>query len=214
MADLARKAQRLGSRPALLLIDMINAFTDPMSPLGSESDSVVSACAQLLAAFRRHQLPVCFTTVVYSDAQQARVFRDRLPALDVLQAGSDAVAVDRRLAPAPGELLLEKHYASAFFATDLASWLRSQSVDSLVVVGLTTSGCVRATVIDGLQHDYPVWVPEEAVGDRNLDAHRANLHDMHAKYAEVVSLSDTLEALMALTPPNAGGAATMHGESP
>ena len=91
-----------------------------------------------------------------------------------------------------------KQFASAFFGTDLAEWLRAEQADSLIVCGLTTSGCVRATVVDGLQHNFPVWVPEESVGDRNADAHRANLHDMHAKYAEVVTLAETLGHIEAL----------------
>lgn len=195
MADLARQSQPLGLRPALLLVDMVEAFTDPASPLGSPCDGVVAACAQLLGAFRRQQLPVCFTTVIYDSPEQAGVFRARLPALNMLVRGSKAVSVDHRLAPDPSELLLEKRYASAFFDTGLAAWLDDKAVDSLVVAGLTTSGCVRATVIDGLQHDFSVWVPREAVGDRNDSAHAANLHDMHAKYAEVVSLADTLAAV-------------------
>ena len=195
MADLARQSQALGARPALVLIDMINAFTDAQGPLGSPSDAVVDACAQLQRAFRGQGLPVCYTTVVYSDVAQASVFRSRLPALNILEQGSVEVAVDARLRPVFDEPVFEKHYASAFFGTDLANWLDSQGVDSLVIVGLTTSGCVRASVVDGLQHGYVVWVPEEAVGDRNAQAHAANLHDMHAKYAEVVSLTDTLAAV-------------------
>ena len=190
MADLERQAQPLGSRPAFVLIDMINAFTDPESPLGSESEAVVSACAEALALFRRRQLPVAFTTVVYDDPSQARVFRARIPALNMLSRGSEAVEVDQRLAPVAGEALIEKHFASGFFQTELDAWLREQGCDSLVIGGLTTSGCVRATVVDGLQCGYPVWVVREAVGDRNLDAHRANLHDMHAKYADVVSIAE------------------------
>jgi nicotinamidase-related amidase len=197
MADLDRQPQRLGRRPALLLVDTIEAFTDPGSPLGSESDAVVEACRRLLDAFRGRGLPVCFTTVVYDSPAQAPVFRARLPALNMLERGSDAVAVDARLLPVDGELVLEKRYASAFFDTVLADWLREQGVDSLVATGLTTSGCVRATVVDALQHDYCVWVPREAVGDRNAYAHAANLHDMHAKYAEVVGLDETLAALEA-----------------
>ena len=199
MVDLARQSQALGARPALVLIDMINAFTDPKSPLGSESDAVVAACAELQAVFRNHDLPVCFTTVAYSNDAQAIVFRQRLPALNVLAEGSVAVEVDPRLSPLDAEPVFAKHYASAFFHTGLREWLRTQSVDSLVVVGLTTSGCVRASVVDALQHDYPVWVAEEAVGDRNKQAHAANLHDMHAKYAEVVSVNDVLGAIGACT---------------
>lgn len=199
MPDLSRQAQPLGKRPALVLVDMIVAFTDPLSPLGSESDSVVDACASLLSAFRQRGLPVFFTTVVYSDdaadRAQASVFRARLPALDLLQVGSQSVEVDPRLAREEGESLIAKQHASAFFGTTLAEQLASARADSLVVTGLTTSGCVRASVIDGLQHNYVVWVPQEAVGDRNADAHVANLHDMHAKYAEVASLDVTLAAL-------------------
>lgn len=198
MADLARQSQSLGTRPALLLIDMINAFTDAASPLGSESDAVVEACARLQEAFRTRDLPLCFTSVVYSDDGQAKVFRARLPALNMLTEGSAATAVDERLRPRASEPVFAKQYASAFFATGLDQWLKDQSVDSLVVVGLTTSGCVRASVVDGLQHDYVVCVPREAVGDRNSDAHIANLHDMHAKYAEVLSVDDVVTALKGL----------------
>lgn len=196
MPDLSRKSLPLGTRPALVLVDMIEAFTDPDSPLGSESDSVVQACGELLDVFRAQQLPVFYTTVIYDAPAQASVFRARLPALDVLQAGSNSVRVDARLAPRAHESVIVKQHASAFFGTSLAAELETAQADSLVVTGLTTSGCVRASVIDGLQHNYVVWVPREAVGDRNHDAHLANLHDMHAKYAEVVSLADTRRALL------------------
>ncbi len=93
--------------------------------------------------------------------------------------------------------MVEKQYASAFFGTDLLPRLREAGVDSLVVTGLTTSGCVRASVVDGLQHGYNVWVPREAVGDRNREAHEANLHDLHAKYADVVGLGELLDLLPA-----------------
>lgn len=186
MADLERRGAQLGARPALILVDMINGFTDPVSPLGGESDAVVEANARLLAVFRECGFPVFFTTVVYRSPEEASVFRQRLPALNILTPESSAVAVDGRLAPREGEVVIEKQFASSFFKTDLATRLTENGVDSLVVTGLTTSGCVRATVVDGLQHNYPVFVPADAVGDRNADAHAANLHDMHAKYADVV----------------------------
>jgi nicotinamidase-related amidase len=197
MADLERRSATPGQRPALLLIDMINAFTDPASPLGSDACAVVAANARLLSAFRERGLPVFFSTVVYRDDSEASVFRHRLPALEMLKPGTAAVAVDMRLAPAPGEPLIEKRHASGFFGTDLRERLGAAGVDSLVVTGLTTSGCVRATVVDGLQHDFPVFVPADAVGDRNAAAHAANLHDMHAKYADV---TDTASLLAALPP--------------
>ncbi len=192
MGDLERRALGLGQRPALLLVDVINGFTDPACPLGSAADSVVTACERLLQAFRQQGLPVFFTTVVYRDDEQARVFRDRLPALDVLKPGSHWVEVDPRIAPRGDEKVIEKQWASGFFQTPLDTYLTEAGADSLVVTGLTTSGCVRATAVDGLQHDYPVVIPREGVGDRNEVAHEANLFDLNAKYADVVPLEDVL----------------------
>ena len=198
MVDLVRKSQGLGNRPALLIVDVIKGFTDPDCPLGSDADDVVEANRKLLATFRAKSLPVFFTTVVYNDDEQARVFRDRLPALELLKPGTPWIDVDPRLAPAPGEQVLEKQWASGFFNTRLDESLRSLGVDSLVITGLSTSGCVRATVLDGLQYDFRVVVPTEAVGDRNPDAHRANLFDMNAKYADVLDLETVLNQLQKL----------------
>lgn len=195
MADLARTSLGLGRRPALILVDMIRGFTDPACPLGSACADVIAANARLLAAFRAARLPVFFTTVIYRNAAQARVFRQRINALNLLTPESPWVQVDEALRPQAGEAIVEKQWASGFFGTDLAAQLKAVRADSLVVTGLTTSGCVRATVVDGLQHDYPVVVPREAVGDRNAQAHAANLHDMHAKYADVLGVDEVLEAL-------------------
>lgn len=197
MADLARQPQPLGRRPALLLVDLSCGFTDPESPLGCECESVIEANRALLAAFRERGLPVFFTTVVYDSPEQAPVFRRRLPALNLLERESLWIDIDPRLRPAAGEVLVEKQYASAFFGTDLLPRLRAAGVDSLVVTGLTTSGCVRATAVDGLQNDFPVKVVRDAVGDRNQQAHEANLHDLDAKYADVIGLGELLELLAA-----------------
>ena len=193
--DLERKRLGVGDRPALLIVDMIKGFTDSACPLGCDCPDVVAANAQLLDEFRRRGLPVFFTTVVYHSDDQARVFRARIEALNVLTPDSDWVKVDERLAPLPEEPLLEKQWASAFHKTDLDAQLRELGVDSLVVTGLTTSGCVRASVVDGLQYDYRVVVPAEAVGDRNPQAHEANLFDMHAKYADVMSVGEVIVSL-------------------
>lgn len=193
--DLERQSLGLGHKPALLLVDMIKGFTDPDCPLGSECQGVIEANAALLEAFRARQLPIFFTTVVYRDDSQARVFRQRIGALNVLRPDSVWVQIDKQLAMRAGEVLIEKQWASAFYRTDLDAQLRQCGADSLVVTGLTTSGCVRASVVDGLQHEYPVVVAREAVGDRNLQAHEANLFDMHAKYADVQSVSEILAAL-------------------
>jgi nicotinamidase-related amidase len=193
MTDLQRRSVKLGHRPALVLVDLIRGFTDPACPLGSNADSVVAVNRALLDCFRAGGLPVFFTTVVYRDPGQARVFRQRVPALDVLQPGSPWVEIDPRLAPRAGEMVIEKRWASGFFGTELAECLEAAGVDSLVVTGLTTSGCVRATAVDGLQHDYAVVVPRDAVGDRNPDAHDANLFDLNAKYADVLSSKEVIQ---------------------
>jgi len=193
--DLERRDVGLGQRPALVLVDMIKGFTDPACPLGTHCPEVVAANVRLLAAFRERGLPVFFTTVIYRKPEQAVVFRRRVPALNVLTPDSHWVEVDAALTPQANELLIEKQWASAFFGTDLAAQLRSAGADSVVVTGLTTSGCVRATALDAMQHDFPTVVVREAVGDRNPVAHAANLFDLNAKYADVWTLDDTLASL-------------------
>ncbi len=193
--DLPRQTVALGQKPALLLVDMVEGFTSSACPLGTDCPEVVEANRQLLEVFHEKGLPVVFTTVVYHNADQAKVFRQRIPALNVLTPDSDWIKIDSRLPVYPQDLLVEKQWASSFHKTDLAHRLREIGVDSLVVTGLTTSGCVRATVVDALQYDFPAVVVEEAVGDRNAEAHAANLHDMHAKYAEVASLSTVISML-------------------
>ena len=190
--DLERHDVSLGSKPALIVVDMANGFTDPASALGAECSDVISANQALLGAFREAGLPVFFTTVIYRNDTQARVFRQRIPALNILTPESHWVEIDEALGRLAEEKIIEKRWASAFFDTGLAQKLKASAIDSLIVTGLTTSGCVRATVIDALQLDYPVVVPREAVGDRNSEAHAANLHDMHAKYAEVKSTADVV----------------------
>jgi nicotinamidase-related amidase len=184
----------LGQRPALVVVDVNRGFTDPASPLVCDLDECVAAIARLLEAFRGAGLPVVFTTVVYDDfaRQAAAVFIEKVPALLVLEPGSKWVGIDPRIAPAEGEPVLSKHFASAFFGTTLASVLASAGCDSIVVTGASTSGCVRATALDAMQHGYRVVVPREAVGDRNPAAHEANLYDLDTKYADVVSLDETL----------------------
>jgi nicotinamidase-related amidase len=136
-----------------------------------------------------------FTTVVYPDDSVAKVFRQRIPDLNILQKGSHWVEIDPYLKPVAGEHIIEKGWPSGFFKTNLLEKLESESVDSLVLTGLTTSGCVRATVVDALQNNFPTFVPEQACGDRNLSAHKANLHDIHAKYGQVIELNRLINIL-------------------
>jgi|TARA_B110001450_G_scaffold216408_1_gene209997 maleamate amidohydrolase len=185
----------LGTSPALLIVDMMNGFTDAACPLGVDCPEVVAANRTLLAAFRAAELPIFFTTVIYRDGGQASVFRHKIPDLNLLTANSKWVAIDSRLERRAGETLIEKCWPSAFFATDLDVQLRRRGVDSLVVTGLTTSGCVRASAVDALQYNYQVIVAEDAVGDRNQSAHRANLFDLAAKYASVQSAAEIASSL-------------------
>ena len=195
MPNLEKNAVGLAENPALIVVDMINGFTDSACPLGTDCPEVVSATVELLSAFREKGLPVFFTTVVYDDDQQATVFRQKVPALNALRRGSHWVALDVAMERLETEPLIEKHWPSAFHKTDLDAQLRALGVDSLVVTGLTTSGCVRASAVDGLQYNYQVVVAKEAVGDRNPAAHEANLFDLGAKYADIISVAEIINGL-------------------
>lgn len=186
-----------GHRPALIVVDMTLGFTDPESPLGSDLDGPVEAIQKLLEAARQAEIPVVFTTVAYreSDKVTAAAFIDKVPALLTLEAGSRWAKIDPRIAPRTEEPILNKLFASGFFGTGLSSLLTAAGVDTLIVTGASTSGCVRATVVDALQYGFRPVVPREAVGDRNPDAHKANLYDVDSKYGDVVSVEEILEYL-------------------
>lgn len=186
----------LGDHPALVVIDLINAFTDPDSNLGSDVSDVLAATERLLAAFREHDLPRYFTTVAFEESYgDAGHFVEKVPALKELRLGTDRVAVDNQIAPEGDERVILKKYASAFFGTDLQTELTTAGVDTLVIAGVTTSGCVRATAVDSLQHGYRTVVPADAVGDRAEGPHRANLFDIDQKYGDVVATDDLIEHL-------------------
>ena len=184
-----------GARPAIAVIDLVEGFTDPESPLGSDLDAVVESTRELLDAARSAGVPVLFTTVVYDEANEraAAVFLRKVPALTVLRPGTRWIEVDARLGRRPDEPVVSKAFASGFFGTPLASILAGR--DTLVICGATTSGCVRATVVDALQHGLAPVVPRECVGDRWAAAHEANLFDIEAKYGDVVSLSEAIDAV-------------------
>ena len=186
-----------GARPALVVVDVNRGFTDPRSPLVCDLDGVVVAIQRLLGEMRAADLPVVYTTVSYTEADKrtAAVFIDKVPALLTLEAGSPWVEIDPRIAPLPDEPVLSKLFASAFHGTTLASFLAANRCDSLIVTGASTSGCVRATVVDALQHGYRPIVPRDAVGDRNPAAHEANLFDIDAKYGDVVSVDQVVAHL-------------------
>lgn len=186
----------IGESPALLVIDLINAFTDPESELGAEFGGVVEQTQQLLTAFREHDLPRYFTTIGFEESYgDAGMFIEKVSALRELELGTERVAVDERVAPLDDERVILKKYASGFFGTDLESELTTNRVDTLVIVGVTTSGCVRATAVDSLQHGYRTVVPADAVGDRAEGPHKANLRDIDAKYGDVVQTDDVLQVV-------------------
>jgi nicotinamidase-related amidase len=192
--DLSIGQLQLGKRPAVIAVDFSNGFTSTDSPLGGDFAPQIKANAQLLAAASKHAVPIFFSTVVYDDDQQASVFRQRLPALNILRRDSHWVDIHDAFLPyINAENIIEKHHPSAFFATPLQAKLSALNIDSLIITGLTTSGCVRATCVDGLQHNYLCAVVPEACGDRNQSAHDMSLHDMHAKYAQVLALTNIID---------------------
>ena len=183
----------LGSRPAVLVVDFSCGFTDPESALGSDLTTEVEATKRLLDAARARGLPVIFTTIGYEPSlKDGGLWLQKAPALADLQVGGRWVEIDPRLEPREGETIVLKKGASAFFGTNLAAILVSQAIDSIVLCGATTSGCIRATAIDLLQYGFPTLVPRECVGDRAQAPHEANLFDIQAKYADVVSLEEAL----------------------
>jgi maleamate amidohydrolase len=188
-----------GLRPALLVIDVNVGFTDPESPLACDLEGVVGAFPRLLGAAPAAPLPIVSTTVSYDEGDRlaAAAFVDKIPALLTLEAGSRWVEIDPRIAPLPDEPVLNKLFASAFFGTPLSSLLTAAGCDGVIVTGASTSGCVRATVVDALQHGFRPVVPREAVGDRNPAAHEANLYDIDTKYGDVVTLDEVVAHLEA-----------------
>jgi nicotinamidase-related amidase len=188
----------IGERPALVVIDLIEGFTDPEADLGGDFDAVVEQAGRLLRAFRARGSPRYFTTTGYEESYgDAGRFIEKVPALRELKLGTDPVSVDDRLEPEADERVVLKKYASAFFGTDLATELTTHGVDTVVLAGVTTSGCVRATAVDSLQHGYRTIVPADAVGDRAEGPHRANLFDIDQKYGDVVATDDVIDGLEA-----------------
>ena len=184
----------LGSRPAVLVVDFSCGFTDPECPLGSDLTAEVEATKRLLDVARAKGLPVLFTTIGFdSSLKDGGLWLQKVPMLGELQLRSRWVEIDPRLEPQEGETVIVKKGASAFFGTNLVAVLNTLRVDTVVLCGATTSGCVRATAIDLLQNGYPSLVPRECVGDRALAPHEANLFDINAKYADVVSLDEVLD---------------------
>ena len=182
-----------GSSPAVLVIDFSCGFTDPACALGSDLTAEVEATKRLLDVAREKGLPVVFTTIGFDPSgKDGGLWLQKAPALTELELGGRWVEIDPRLDRQDGEPVVLKKGASGFFGTNLASILVSQHVDTVILCGATTSGCIRATAIDLLQYGWPTLVPVECVGDRAQAPHEANLFDIQAKYADVVPLDEAL----------------------
>ena len=187
-----------GKRPAIVVVDFQIGFTAPeRSPLAGNLDAEVAATNTVIAAARKKNIPVIFTVVGYDPHRQddAGLWPEKAPSLRLLKLGSELVELDPRLNRSPEDLVIVKKYASGFFGTYLASTLTMRAVDTVIVTGCTTSGCVRATVMDALAHGFRPIIPVEAVGDRAQEPHEANLFDIGSKYGDVVSTQEVIDYL-------------------
>lgn len=183
-----------GKNPAIVVVDLSNGFTDPDCALGSNLDDVVDANNQLLDVARAKGVPIMFTSIVLDETgTNGGVWTQKVGSLPVLKAGSRWVEIDPRLNRRSNEIIVTKQGASAFSGTNLAAVLASLRVDTIIVTGASTSGCIRATGIDGMQNGYPTLIPYQCVGDRHAQAHEANLFDLDSKYADVLPLEEVIE---------------------
>ncbi len=193
--------QKWGSRPAIILIDFANAYFDPASPLygGEGCRTALDNAINLAPAARAAGVPVIFTEVKYqAGGADGGAFFAKVPALSCFEAGKDTQRLADGLAVGPRDALVTKQYPSAFFGTSLDAMLRWMKVDTLMLAGVTTSGCVRATCIDSISYGFVTLVISDAVGDRAPEPHAANLYDMSAKYADLLSTVEAIEYMQAV----------------
>ena len=185
-----------GQRPALLVVDFQRGFSEPeISPLASDCTQAIAATNELIRAIRPHG-PVIFTVCSYApNVADAGLWTQKCPTLSTLVKGTPACELDTSIEAAEHDLIIEKTQASAFFGTPVAGILSAQNIDTLYIVGCTTSGCIRASVVDALQHGFAPFVVEEACADRSAQQHASNLIDMQDKYAEVLDLTTALSQL-------------------
>lgn len=187
-----------GAHPALIIVDMVEAYLKPGSPLYLDqvAAEVLASNQRLLAAAHAAKVPVIFTGVRYTPGgRDGGHFYRKVPALACFDEGNPLGAFSPALMPGPGDLVVIKQYASAFFGTSLAATLNAAGVDTCLITGVSTSGCIRATATDAVQYGFRPMVVREAVGDRNSQVHDANLFDLDAKYADVVGEAEVLSYL-------------------
>lgn len=187
--------QKYGVRPALVLVDFAQAYFDPDAPLygGEGCVSARDHAIELAEAARANSVPVIFTEVKYMPGGgDGGAFYAKVPALSCFDAGRDTQRLVDGLSVEPGDLMITKQYPSAFFGTSLAATLQFNKIDTLIIGGLTTSGCVRATCIDSISSGFVTLIAHEACGDRAAGPHDANLFDMSAKYADLIATQDVI----------------------
>lgn len=189
-----------GSSPALLIIDFVKAYTTPGFPLFAEGVvTAVKETVSLLHAAREKGLPIVYTQVLYNpNHKDGGLFVQKVPVLKTFLPGEPMTQIVAELAPLPSDVIITKQYASAFFGTNLASTLTALAVDTVIITGCSTSGCVRASAVDCLQHGFRPIVPKECVGDRHQHVHDANLFDVNSKYGDVVTKETVLQYLRSL----------------
>ncbi len=192
-------ALALGTTPALVIIDFVRAYLDRDSPLYAGVEEALAHCVRLLGAARSAGIPVLHTNVSFTPGGvDGGVFFKKVAALRAFERGSPMGAFAQGLEPVASEPVITKQYASAFFGTSLASTLTALGVDTLLIAGLSTSGCIRASTVDAMQYGFIPVVVRDAVGDRDPGPHEANLFDLQAKYAEVRSLAEVEAYLTSL----------------
>jgi maleamate amidohydrolase len=188
-----------GRRPAVLVVDLSRGFTEPEFPTGADLSPVVAATSALIDVAHEAGAPVLFTTIAYEEADLdgGTAWLRKAPGMGILRTGTELVDLDPRLPRRPGDAVIVKKGPSAFFGTDAAASLTARGVDTVLVCGATTSGCVRASVVDAVQYGFTVLVPRDCVGDRAAGPHDANLFDIDAKYGDVIEQGDALAYLAA-----------------
>lgn len=186
-----------GRYPALLLVDVVQAYLQEGSPLYARAFAdALEPNRRLVAAARLTGIPVIFTCVVYgADGMDGGRFFLKVPALRSFIKGSPLGAFAQGLEPQANDTVITKQYASAFFGTSLASTLTANGIDTVLITGFSTSGCVRATALDALQYGFSPFVVREACADRAAGPHEANLFDLQTKYAEIISETRAIEEL-------------------
>jgi maleamate amidohydrolase len=184
----------------VLVIDFVNAYVDPNSPLYAPAVvDAVHETSHLLADARARRVPVIYTRVQYHPGgRDGGLFVQKLPVLRRMLANAEAAAIVASLEPAVDDLVIDKQYASAFFGTPLAAILTAARIDTVLITGCSTSGCVRATALDAMQHGFVPAVIRDCVGDRHAGPHEANLFDIQAKYGEVISRCEATDYLATL----------------